>query len=404
MDVIYERCCGLDVHKKTVVACAFTPEGRQTRTFGTMTRDLLRLGDWLESKGVSHVAMESTGVFWKPIYNVLEGLDLTLLVVNAQQIKAVPGRKTDVKDAEWIADLLRHGLLRASYIPDRSQRELQEVVRHRRGLIRQRSQVVNRIQKGLEGANIKLASVISNVVGLSGRAILDAVVAGTDDPQALANLAQGKLQAKREQLAVALEGRVGAHQRFLLQSQLRHLDFLDEEIERVSREIAERCRPFEGVIERLDTIPGVGPRIAEELVVALGTDLSRFPTARHLASWARLCPGNNESAGKRRGGSTGHGNPWLREMLVEAAWGASHTRNTYLAAQYRRLAARRGAKRAALAVAHTILVIAYHIIRDGTVYEDLGSNYFDERDRELTIKRSVRRLERLGCKVSLEAA
>ncbi|GAC1470805.1 MAG: IS110 family transposase [Chloroflexota bacterium] len=404
MDVIYERCCGLDVHKKTVVACVMTPEGKQTRTFGTMTADVLRLGDWLESQGVTHVAMESTGVYWKPLYNVLEGLDLRLLVVNAQQIKAVPGRKTDVKDAEWIADLLRHGLLRASYIPDRSQRELQELVRHRRSLIRQRSQVVNRIQKGLEGANIKLASVVSNVVGLSGRAILDALVAGIDDPQTLANLAQGKVQAKRDQLTVALQGEVGAHQRFLLQSQLRHLDFLDEEIERVNGEIAERCRPFEDVITRLDTIPGVGPRIAEELVVALGTDLSRFPSARHLASWARLCPGNNESAGKRRSGSTGHGNPWLREMLVEAAWGASHTRNTYLAAQYRRLAARRGAKRAALAVAHTILVIAYHIIREGTVYEDLGSNYFDERERDRTIRRAVHRLERLGCTVSVEAA
>ena len=256
----------------------------------------------------------------------------------------------------------------------------------------------------MEGANITLASVASNVVGLSGRAILDAVVAGTEDAEALAKLAQGKLQAKRDQLAVALEGRVGAHQRFLLQSQLRHLDFLDEEIDRVNGEIAERCRPFEGVIERLDTIPGVGRRIAEELVVALGTDLSRFPSARHLASWARVCPGNNESAGKRRSGATGHGNPWLREMLVEAAWGASHTRNTYLAAQYRRLAARRGAKRAALAVAHTILVIAYHIIRDGTVYEDLGSNFFDERERDRTIRRAVHRLERLGCKVSLEAA
>lgn len=404
MDVIYERCCGLDVHKKTVVACVMTPEGKQTRTFGTMTADVLRLGDWLESQGVTHVAMESTGVYWKPLYNVLEGLDLSLLVVNAQQIKAVPGRKTDVKDAEWIADLLRHGLLRASYIPDRSQRELQEVVRHRRSLIRQRSQVVNRIQKGLEGANIKLASVVSNVVGLSGRAMLDALVAGIDDPQTLANLAQGKVQAKRDQLAVALQGEVGAHQRFLLQSQLRHLDFLDEEIERVNGEIAERCRPFEEVITRLDTIPGVGHRIAEELVVALGTDLSRFPSARHLASWARLCPGNNESAGKRRSGSTGHGNPWLREMLVEAAWGASHTRNTYLAAQYRRLAARRGAKRAALAVAHTILVTAYHIIREGTVYQDLGGNYFDERERDRTIRRAVHRLERLGCKVSVEAA
>jgi transposase len=326
------------------------------------------------------------------------------LVVNAQQIKAVPGRKTDVKDAEWIADLLRHGLLRASYIPDRAQREFQELVRYRRSVVRQRAQVVNRIQKVLEGANIKLASVASDVVGRSGRAMLEAIVAGSEDPQILAQLARGKLQAKQGELEAALQGVVGPHQRFLLASQLRHLDFLDAEIERLEQEITKRSHPFEDAVSRLDTIPGVGRRIAQEIVAAVGTDMGRFPTARHLASWARLCPGNNESAGKRRSGRTGHGNPWLREALLEAAWAASCSRNTYLAAQYRRLAARRGAKRAAVAVAHTILVIAYHVLRDGTVYQDLGGNYFDQRDREATTHRAVRRLERLGYRVTLDAA
>jgi transposase len=404
MEVIYQRCCGLDVHKKTVVACVITPEGKQTRTFGTMTPQLRTLGTWLQSRGVTHVAMESTGVYWKPIYNLLEDSPLTLLVVNAQQIKAVPGRKTDVKDAEWIAELLRHGLLRGSYIPDRGQRELAELVRARQSLVRQRAQVINRLQKVLEGANIKLASVASSVVGVSGRAILDALVAGTEDPAVLAGLARGRLTEKRTQLEDALQGQVGSHQRFLLQSQLCQLDFLDEEIDRLSGEIVQRTHPFEDAIARLDTIPGIARRTAEAIVAAIGTDMSRFPTASHLASWAGLCPGNDESAGKRRSGRTGHGNPWLREALTEAAWAASHSRNTYLAAQYRRLAARRGAKRAIVAVAHTILGIVYHILRDGTVYQDLGGNYFDQRDREATTRRLVRRLEHLGHRVTLEAA
>ncbi|HEX2262959.1 MAG TPA: IS110 family transposase [Pseudonocardiaceae bacterium] len=404
MEVVSRRCCGLDVHKKTVVACVLTPEGRATRTFGTMTGDLLQLADWLLAQGVSHVAMESTGVLWKPIYNLFEGLDFQLLVVNAHHIKQVPGRKTDVKDAEWIAQLLRHGLLRGSRIPDRGQRELQELVRARTTLVRERGQVIQRIQKVLEGANIKLSAVATDVVGVSGRAMLEALIAGTEDAAALAELARGRLKNKRAQLEAALHGLVGPHQRCLLASHLRHLDFLDAEIARLSEAVAARLGPQEETVQRLDGIPGVGRRVAEQLLAELGLDLSDFPTAAHLASWARLCPGNNESAGKRKSGRTGKGNGWLRAALTEAAWAAARTRNTYLSALYHRLTARRGAQRAIVAVAHTILVIAYHLLRRGTTYQELGGNYFEEQDRDRVARRSVQRLERLGYKVTVEVA
>jgi len=347
--------------------------------------------------------MESTGVYWKPIYNLLEE-DFTVLVVNAQHIKAVPGRKTDVKDAQWIAGLLRHGLVRGSYIPDRPQRELRELLRYRRSLIQQRAQVVNRIQKVLEGANIKLSSVASDVVGASGRAMLEAMVRGTEDPQELAALAKGSLRKKQGPLQDALRGLMGGHQRLLLESQLRHLDFLEEDISRLSAEVAARMRPFEEAVQRLDAIPGIGRRTGEESLAELGMDMGRFPTAGHLASWAKVCPGNNQSADKRKSGRAGHGNPWLRAALVEAAWAAVRTKGSYLAAQYHRLAARRGAKRAILAVAHTILVTIYHLLRHGTTYQDLGGKYFDERDRLTAVRRAVRRIERLGYKVTLEAA
>ena len=404
METIYECCAGLDIHKKTVVACVLTPEGRQTRTFSTMTKALLELADWLLECQVTHVAMESSGVFWKPIYNLLEGLDLTLLVVNARHMKAVPGRKTDVKDAEWIAQLLQHGLLRASYIPDRPQRELRELVRYRRNLVRQRAQVVNRIQQLLEGANIKLSSVARDVVGVSGRAMLEALVSGADDPQALAELAKGKLRQKRPELAEALRGLMGSHQRLVLQSQLRHLDFVDQEISQMNQEVTTRMEPFEDAILRLDEIPGIGRRTAEDVLAEIGVDMSRFPTAGHLASWAHVCPGNHESAGKRKSGATGRGNPWLRAALVEAARAAARTKKSYFSAQYHRLAARRGGKRAALAVAHSLLITIYHLLNRGTEYQDLGVNYFDERRQQQTVLRAVSRIERLGYKVSLEAA
>ena len=405
MDVLYERCCGIDVHKKMVVACLITPDAtgtptKQTRTYGTMTADLLEMMDWLTDAGCTHVAMESTGVFWKPLYNLMEGT-LEVLVVNAAHMKNVPGRKTDVKDAEWIADLLRLGLLRASFIPDRPQRELRELTRYRTSLLHERSAEVNRLQKTLEGANIKLSSVATDIMGKSGRDMLAALVAGRSDAAALAQLARGKLREKLPQLEKALRGQFAAHQRFLVAQQLAHIDGLDEIIERVSAEIAERVQPFEEAIEQVDTVTGIGRRTAEVLVAEVGTDLTRFRTSGHLASWAGLCPGNNESAGKHHGGKTRKGSPWLRAALVEAAKAAGRSKKTYLGAQYRRIAARRGAKRAAVAVAHSILVIVYHILTRHEPYHDLGVTYFDERDRQAVERRLVKRLQALGYDVSL---
>lgn len=406
MEVMYPRCCGLDVHKKTVVACLLTPGAKgkpqkEKRTFSTMTDDLLRMIDWLQAAGCTHIAMESTGVYWKPVYNLCEGF-FTLLVVNAQHIKAVPGRKTDMGDAEWIAELLQHGLLHPSFIPPASQRELRELTRYRTALIRERAAEVNRIQKVLEGANIKLGAVVSDVLGVSGRAMLEAIVGGSTNPAALAELAVGRLRDKRPQLERALSGRVKPHQRFLLAEQLCHLEALEELIERVSAEIAERVHPFEEDIARLDTIPGVGRRVAEALVAEIGTDMSRFPSAKHLASWAGMCPGNYESAGKRQKGKTRRGSPWLRAILAEAAWGASHSKKTYLAAQYHRLGARRGRNRAIVAVGHSILVAAYYILSRRQPYIELGDNYFDERERAALQVRLTRRLEKLGLKVTVE--
>lgn len=404
MQVVYERCCGLDVHKDTVVACVLTPEGKSLRTFGTMTRDLMQLADWLVERGVTHVAMESTGVYWKAPYNLLESFEFTLLVVNARHMKAVPGRKTDMKDAEWIADLLKHGLLKASYIPSKEQRELRELVRYRRTLIRERSTVVNRIQKVLEGANIKLSSVVSDVLGRSGRAMIEALVAGEEDPETLAGLSKGRLRAERSTLEEALRGQVGQHQRLVLDSLLRHVDFLDKEIARMDEDVSSRLGSSEGVIGRLDEIPGIGRRTAEDILAEIGLDMSRFPTSAHLASWARVCPGNNESAGKRRDSSTGSGNTWLQQALVEAAWAASRTKKSYFSTLFHRLAGRRGAKRAIVAVAHAILVVIYHMIHKGTTYSDLGANYFDERNRQSVVNRAVRRIETLGYKVTLGVA
>jgi transposase len=406
MEVVYEHCCGLDIHKKLVVACAITPgpggkPQKEIRSFGAMTADLLALSDWLSAKAVTHVAMESTGVYWKPLYNLMEA-SFTLLLANAQHVKAVPGRKTDVKDCEWLADLLRHGLLRGSFVPDRAQRELRELTRYRTSLVQERSAAANRLQKTLEGANIKLASVATNILGKSAREMLAALVEGSTDVAAMAALAKGRLREKIPQLEQALAGRFGAHQRFLAAQQLAHIDFLDEAIAQVSEEVAQRLGPFEKVIERLDAIPGVGRQNAEGMVAELGTDMDRFPSADHLASWAGMCPGNHESAGKRRSGRTRKGDRWLRTLLVNAAHGAARKGDAYLAAQYHRLAARRGKKKAAVAVGHSILVIAYHLLKhpDAT-YQDLGGRYFDQRDQETLRRRLVHRLEGLGFQVSL---
>jgi transposase len=400
MEIEHTHCAGLDVHKKTVVAAIIVPEGqgglrKEVRTFATMTADLLALSDWLLSFGITHVAMESTGEYWKPIYNILEE-NFEVLLVNARHIKQVPGRKTDVMDAEWIVDLLRHGLLRGSFIPPIGQRELRELTRHRTNFVRERATVVNRIQKTLESANIKLASVASDVMGVSGRAMLEAIVTGTANAGEMADLAKGRLREKREQLDKALEGRVKPHHRFVLSELLCQVDNLDESIARFDAEIEKYCRPFEEAVDLLDTIPGVAQRTAEVIVSEIGTDMSRFPTANHLAAWAGVAPGNNESAGKRYSGTTRHGNRALTVALVQAAHAAAHSRNTYLSAQYHRLAGRRGKKRAIVAVAHSILVISYHIIQRKQPYQDLGGDYFDKQRPDATAKRLIKRLQHLG--------
>jgi transposase len=393
----------MDVHKKMVVVCAMTPEAREVRTFSTMTGDLLAMTQWLEGLGCRAVAMESTGVYWKPLYNLLEAADFEPMVVNAQHIKAVPGRKTDVRDAEWIADLLRHGLLRASFIPQRDQRELRELVRYRRSVVQERSREVNRLQKVLEGANVKLASVATDVLGRSGRDMLAAIVEGIEDPAALAALARGRLKQKSDQLQQALRGLVGPHQRFLLREQLAHIDEIDARIDRLNTEIEARLGPFEPILHRLETIPGVGRRISEELLAEIGTDMSVFATHRHLSSWAKVCPGNRRSAGKAKPEHVGRGNPWIRSALVEAAWAASRSKDTFLTAQYHRLARRLGSKRAAMAVAHTILVIVYHLIRDEKTYEELGATFHDQRSQKIVARRLTKRLEDLGFQVTLQA-
>jgi transposase len=407
MDVLHERCCGLDIHKRTVVACRIVPgpagrPAKEVRTFGTMSADLLELADWLAEGGVTHVGMESTGVYWQPIWNVLEEREFALVLANARHIKAVPGRKTDVRDCEWIADLLRHGLLPASLVPDRAGRERRELTRYRTSLVQERSAEANRLQKTLEGANIKLAAVASDVLGASGRAMLMALVGGTTDPDVVAELARGQLRDKLPALQRALAGRFGPHQRFLVAQQLAHIDALDRLIGQLDAELQERLRPFEAALALLDTIPGVGRRTAEILVAELGPDMRRFPSARHLASWAGLCPGNHQSAGKRTSGRTRKGSKWLRSALVEAAQAAGRTKDTYLGAQHRRWAARLGKRKAAVATGHAILQVAYYLLARNIPYHDLGLAYFEQRNRAALERTLVRRLEALGNTVTLQ--
>jgi transposase len=381
MDRILERCAGLDVHKKTVVACIRRtgPDGAidsQVRTFGTMTADLLALSDWLDAAGVRHVAMESTGVYWKPIFNILEG-HFDVMLVNAGRLKQVPGRKTDVKDAEWIAQLLQHGLLSPSFIPPPEIRELRELTRQRTELVRDQAAVANRIQKVLEDANIKLGDVASDVLGVSGRAMIRAIIDGQEDPERLADLAKRRLRGKIPELRRALAGRVTEHHRFLLRALMDQIESLEGLIARFEARIEAAMGPSNGeakpsgeAASRLRGIPGVSQRAAEVIVAELGPDLTSFPTAGHLSSWAGLCPGNNESAGKRRSGKTTQGSPWLRTVMVQVAWAASHTKETVLSACYQRWIKRMGKKKALVALAHKILVIIWHLLKKGTDYRE----------------------------------
>jgi len=407
MEVLFTRCAGIDVHKRTVVVCrvVLTDEGewlRETRTYATTTDDLLRLSDWLAAGGCTHVGLESTGEYWKPVFNLLEG-SFEVWLLNAQHIQAVPGRKTDVRDAEWIAELLRHGLVRASFIPPRHQRELRELTRHRTNFVRERATLTNRVQKVLEGTNLKLASVVTNVLGVSGRAMLAAIMAGEEDPATLAGLAKGRLRKKREQLEQALAGRVQPHHRFLLAELLAQIDGPDETIARFDAEIARRCvaDEQEAIVQLLDTIPGVGRAMAELLVAEVGVDMGRFATPAHLAAWAGVAPGNNESGGRRRSGKTRKGNTWLKTALVQAAHGAARTKGTALAARYQRVAGRRGAKRAIMAVAHRLLLIVYHVIARREPYRELGADYLDRQRPAATADRLLLRLRQLGVEVQV---
>lgn len=423
--IMYKRVAGLDVHKKTVVATRMrvTEEGRlewETRTFGTTTPDLLELHDWLMEWGCTHVAMESTGDYWKPVYNLLED-DFEVLLVNAQHVKHVPGRKTDVLDSEWLAELLLHGLLKPSFIPPKPQRALRDLTRYRKKLVQERTRIVNRVQKLLEGANIKLSSVATDVMGVSARAMLTEIAAGQTDPKRMADLARGRMRSKIPELEKALTGLVGPHHRFLLTKQLAHIDFLDEQIDDMGAEIArwfetqsqqqsggeggigssdasdtpETPLTWEEAVRLLDTIPGVNRKIVEDMLAEMGLDMSQYPTDKHLTSWSGLAPGNRQSGGKRYSGRTRKGNRTLASVAVQAAWSAVRTKDTFLKARYHRLVGRRGKKRAIVAIARSILVSAWHMLTYRQPYQELGGDYFDQRKKEAKVNYLTRQLEKL---------
>ena len=408
MDRQLERCGGLDVHKDTIAACVRIGghsggAAQYVQTFRTTAADLLVLRDWLAAHGVTHVAMESTGVYWKPVFYALES-DFTCLLVNAAHIKQVPGRKTDVQDCVWIAQLLEHGLLRGSFVPPVPIRELRDLTRYRKALIQDRTRVANRLHKALEDAGVKLASVASDILGVSGRAMLEALAQGTTDPEILAELARGRLRGKLPALRTALAGRFRSHHAFLVGQLLAHLDYIDEAIATLSSEIERHLAPFADQLTRLDSIPGINRRTAEVIIAELGVDMSAFPSAAHLASWAALCPGNNESAGKHKSGKTRKGNRWLRNALIEAAAGASRAKDSALQARFRRILRHRGPKKAVVALAHTLLRIVYHVLADGTVYHELGADYHDRQHRQRITRRAIQLLQRQGYRVTLEPA
>ncbi len=406
MEVVHVRCAGLDVHKKRILACVrIIGKGgsveKDVKTFGTTTGDLMVLSDWLRSNSVTHVAMESTGIFWKPVYAILEG-SFTLLVVNAAHMKAVPGRKTDVRDCEWIADLLAHGLLRGGFVPPVEVRDLRDLTRYRTSLVNERTREVNRLHKLLETANIKLTSVATDVMGVSAQAMLQALLGGTTDPDILADLAKGKLRQKLPELKKALEGRFTPHHRLLLGTILAHIDFLDETITGIGKEITASMAPFQKEAEMLDAVTGISVRVAETIISEIGVNMDSFPTEKHLASWAALCPGNNESAGKHKSGKTRKGNAYLKRALTEAAHACCNAKDSYLGARYQRLIKRKGRKKTIVAVAHTILVIAYHILKYKTPYRDIGSDHFDKLNKQHLVRYHQKRLQSLGFKVTIE--
>ena len=406
MEAILERCCGLDVHKKSITACLITEEAdgsprEDIRTFSTMTCDLAQLRNWLLEAGCTHVAMESTGPYWKPVFNLLEE-HFTVILANARHIKNVPGRKTDVKDCQWIAQLLRCGLIRGSFIPPKSIRELRDLTRYRKRLIEDATSERNRIQKVLEDANIKLSSVLSDLFGVSGRDMLEALLEGEGSPEEIAKLARGRLKAKISEIEKALGGSLSEHHRFLLRQSLEHINFLTQQVANLDEQIQKQMEPYRGQYELLQTIPGIKEHVAASILAETGPDMGVFPTDGHLSSWAGMSPGNNESAGKKKSGRTRKGNSWLRATLTEAAWSASRTRGTRFKSLYHRLAGRRGKKRAVVAVGHGLLVVAYHVLKKMIPYQELGEDYLDQAQQESYGRYHVRRLEKLGYRVILE--
>ena len=407
MEVLYSRCAGLDVHADAVTACLRIASGPdvsyQHRTVSTTTRGLLELTDWLTAAGCTHVAMEATGVYWKPVWHVLEGL-FTIVLANAMHIRNVPGRKSDVNDATWIADLLAHGLIRSSFVPPAPIQELRDLTRTRKQLIRETARHTLRIQKTLEDANLKLTRVVSNVLGVSGRAILKALIAGETDPGRLADLTTGRLKAPRAQLIDALHGRVTPHHRYMINLHLTHIETLEAAVTDLERHLGEALGPFRAAISLLTTMPGLSDTAARVIVAEIGVDMSRFPTAGHLVSWAGLCPRLDVSAGKRHSTRTRHGAPWLKTTLVQAAWGATRKKGSYLQGQFLRLKSRRGPKKAIVAVAASMLTAVYFMLRDGVEYHDLGQQYFAHRNKEQIAKRLLQRLHDLGINVEVKVA
>ena len=406
MEVLIPRCCGIDVHKATLTACLLVSEtasktSRTVKTFSTMTADLLALKDWLEANECTHVAIESTGVYWKPIFNILEG-SIQVILANAREIKHVPGHKTDVKDCEWIADLLRFGLIKASFIPPQPIRELRDLTRYRTKLIQQMTAEKNRVEKFLEDANIKLSSVATDIFGVSGKEMLQALLEGKSNAEEIANLARGRLRNKIPELIEALKGNVSEHHRFLLGTSLKHLDYLAELIGSIDEQIDNAMKPYQSQKEHLTTITGVDKKSAECIIAEIGVDMSQFPTPEHLASWAGICPGNNESAGTRRSSTINKGDSWLMGILIQVALAAAKTRNSYLKDKYYRIAARRGKKKAAVAIGHKILGFAYYVLKNKVSYHDLGENYLDKLNKEVIEKRLIKRLRELGNKVTVE--
>ncbi len=405
MEPIYTSCCGLDVHKKSIQACVRrigTNRGthQEVRSFGTMTREIQALADWLSQEEVTHVAMESTGVYWKPIFNILEE-KFTIILVNARHVKNVPGKKTDVKDCQWLAQLLQCGLLKGSFIPARPQRELRDLTRHRAKLANEKATVANRVHKILEDANIKLGAVATDIMGKSGRDMIRALIKGEQDSTEMAELARMQLRGKIPQLRLALEGHVTDHHRFILSQLIDHIDYLEGQIERFSQRIEEISGPFREAIEEVARLPGFKKTAAENLIAEIGCNMDQFPSAEHLSSWAGICSGNNETGGKKKSGKTTKGSRWLRATLAQAAWAASKKKGSYFQAQYRRLAGRRGKKRAVIAVAHSLLVVIYHVLKDHIEYKDLGGDYFDKLNSKRLVPYLVKRLRNIGYEVNL---